>query len=115
MLGKLSVREPGKELEVLQELACVSSPGQSGLCSLSDKQIPSLLMAQAGLSVPELAGSVTGSNRHRLFHGAKAALPSLLSCVGSLSWALPLFPWNELLWVVSWHRGRPWAQAVTVH
>lgn len=50
----------GGGLEVQQELLCVSRVGQSGLCSLSDKQIPSFLMAQVGLSVPELAESVTG-------------------------------------------------------
>lgn len=81
--------------------ACVSSLGQSGLCCLSDKQIPSFLMGQVGLSVPELAESVTGSNRHRLFYGARAAQRSLLSCEVSSSCALPLFLWNKLLWMVS--------------
>lgn len=79
----------------------MSSLGQSGLCSLSDKKIPSFLMGQAGLSVPELAESVTGSNRHRLFYGARATQQSLLSCAESLSCPLPLFLWNKLLWMVS--------------
>lgn len=88
----------GGEQELLQELGCVSSLGQSGLCRLSDKQIPSFLMAQVGLSVPELAESVMGSNRQRLFYAAQR---SLLSCVGSLGCPLPLFLWNKLLWMVS--------------
>lgn len=78
---------------MLQELGCVSSPGQSGLCSLSDKQIPSSLMAQAGLSVPGLFESVTGSNSHRLFHGARAAprsVPAILC--GELKLCSPLVP-----------------------
>lgn len=38
----------GGEREVQQELVRVSSLGQSGLCRLSDKQIPSSLMAWLG-------------------------------------------------------------------
>lgn len=98
---EIAGQREGGEREVQQELVHVSSLGQSGLCCLSDKQIPSFLMGQVGLSVPELAESVTGSNRHRLFYGARAAQRSLLSCEVSSSCALPLFLWNKLLWMVS--------------
>lgn len=75
MLGELPVGQLGKEEEEGGK-SCRSSPGQSGPCSLSDKQIPSFLMAQVGLSVPELAESVTGSNRQEP-----------LSCPCYLVWA----------------------------
>lgn len=98
---EIAGQREGGERQVQQELVHVSSLGQGGLCCLSDKQIPSFLMGQVGLSVPELAESVTGSNRHRLFYGARATQRSLLSCEVSLSCALPLFLWNKLLWMVS--------------
>lgn len=91
MRGELPVRRPEKGKEESGK-SCRSSPGQSGPCSPSDKQIPSFLRAQVGLSVPELAESVTGSNRHRLFYGVRAAQLSLLSGVGSLSCPPPSCP-----------------------
>lgn len=94
--GKGGVRSPADLCSLLQRVPCNSG----------DEQV---LMGQVELSVPELVQSVTGSNWHELYYGARAARRSLVPCVVSLSYLLPLFLWNKLLWMVSCHRGRTWS------
>lgn len=77
---------------------------QSVLCNSGDKQILSFLMGQGELSVAELVKTATWSNWHELYYSARAAQRSLLPC--AVSFLLPLFLWNKLLWMANYHRGR---------